>query len=234
MFVRFRQTGTRLQASLIQSRRVGGKVCHEHVASLGTVAVLPSVAERVVFWQSLHERVARLGNRFDAATRAKLLGDIHTRVPMVTPEEQRGLQLANAKADAQFWDTLADAHAGTIEGLIASAERTKAAAEAARAEVAEQAARAKDRIARIERGEDVAGGLGKPVEFNERFLLDVGFTRAAIARFVQTYEVSEAFGFEAMRDAIVDANARAERRVLRALHRRIIAAEADVSDGENS
>jgi hypothetical protein len=86
----------------------------------------------------------RLGNRIDAAAQAKLLGDIHARIPMITANEQRALQLANAKADAETWGTLADMHAGTVEGhagLIASAERTKAAAAAEHAKAAEQAAR---------------------------------------------------------------------------------------------
>jgi hypothetical protein len=60
MFVRFRQTKTRLQASLIETRRIGGKVRHEHIASLGSVPTLPSVADRIVFWQRLHERLANL------------------------------------------------------------------------------------------------------------------------------------------------------------------------------
>jgi hypothetical protein len=37
MFVRFRETGRRLQCSLIETRRVDGKVRHEHIASLGSI-----------------------------------------------------------------------------------------------------------------------------------------------------------------------------------------------------
>jgi len=52
MFVRFRakqrQLQCRLQCSLIETRRVGGKVRHEHIAQLGSVAAGPSVADRVV------------------------------------------------------------------------------------------------------------------------------------------------------------------------------------------
>lgn len=84
---------------------------------------------------------------------------------MVTPDDVRAAQLANAKADAQFWKGVADLHAGTIEGnesLIASATRTKATAAAEHAKAVEEAARVKDRIASIERGEDV-GGLDKPM-----------------------------------------------------------------------
>jgi hypothetical protein len=49
MHVRFRQTKTRLQASLIQTRREGGRVRNEHVASLGTVDAPASVAGRLAF-----------------------------------------------------------------------------------------------------------------------------------------------------------------------------------------
>jgi hypothetical protein len=49
MFIRFRQTKTRLQVSLIETRRAGGKVHHEHIAMLGTVDVPPTVTERIVF-----------------------------------------------------------------------------------------------------------------------------------------------------------------------------------------
>jgi hypothetical protein len=222
MFVRFRQTKTRLQASLIQTRRVDGRVRHEHVAMLGTVEAPPSVAGRLAFWQGLHERMARLGNRVDAAAQAKLLGDIHARVPMVTPEEQRALQLANAEADAQAWGTIADLHAGTVEGqegVIASAERAKGAAAAEHAKAATHAAAAKDRVARIERGEDVAGGLGKPLTMAD--VLKAGFTKVEIAHCIQVHEVSDAFGFDTMMKALREAKDRAERRELRALHRRI-------------
>jgi hypothetical protein len=226
MFVRFRRTKTRLQASLVRSYRQGGKLCHEHVAMLGTVDAPASVAGRLAFWQSLHERMTRLGNRVDAATQAKALGDVHARIPMVTPEEQRELQLANAKADAQFWDSIADAQGGTVEGhagLIGSAEREKAKAAAEHAKATERAAAAKDRIDRIERGEDVTGGLGKPLTFAQAraILLDAGLSEADITRCTQVTKISDAFGFDAMVDAILEAKKRAEVSTIRRLHRLI-------------
>ena len=78
----------------------------------------------------MHERLAKLSNRLDATAQAKVLGDIHGRIPMVTPEEQRALQLRNAEADERFWTQLHDLHAGTVEGqkgLAVSAERKVAA-----------------------------------------------------------------------------------------------------------
>jgi hypothetical protein len=55
------------------------------------------------FWRLLNERLFRLSNRVDPSTLGKLLGDIHSRVPMVTPDEQRAVQLENAKDDASFF-----------------------------------------------------------------------------------------------------------------------------------
>jgi hypothetical protein len=56
MFVRFRQQGRRLQPSLMQTRRVAGKICNEHIASLGSVDADVSVRERLAFWAKLPNR----------------------------------------------------------------------------------------------------------------------------------------------------------------------------------
>ena len=117
MFVRLRQPPRgRLQLSLVEARRHGGKVRHEHIASLGSVPVPPTVADRLAFWAGLHGRLARLGNRLDPEAQGNVLGAVHARVPMVTAAEQRDLQLANAKADAQYWDGMAGTHAEQAEG----------------------------------------------------------------------------------------------------------------------
>jgi hypothetical protein len=68
-------------------------------ASLGSIETPLSVTDRVAFWQRVHERLAKLSNRIDPATHGKIRGDIHSRIRMVTPDEQRGLQLENAEAD---------------------------------------------------------------------------------------------------------------------------------------
>jgi hypothetical protein len=218
MFVRFRQTRYRLQVSIVETRRVDGRVRHEHIASLGSIEMPPSVTARVAFWQGVHDRFGKLSNRIDAATQAKLLGDIHARIAMVTPDEQRALQLANAQADAETWGSLADMHAGTAEGqagLIASAERARTAAAAEHARAAEEAARAKDRVARSERGEDVAGGLGKPMTF-EQLVHEAGITKVEAAWMMQFAAVSDAFGFDALVTTIREAEERAERNTVRA------------------
>jgi hypothetical protein len=43
-------------------------------------------------------------------------------------------------------------------------------------DAAEKAAALKDRLDRLSKGEDVTGGLGKPVDF-EKVFMDAGFSR---------------------------------------------------------
>jgi hypothetical protein len=93
MFVRFRSyTSAAMQVSIVETRRTGGKVRHEHVAGLGSIEMPPTVSGRMAFWKALYERLGRLGNRLDPETQARLLGSVHERIPMVTPDEQRALQ----------------------------------------------------------------------------------------------------------------------------------------------
>jgi hypothetical protein len=89
MFVRFRGTKRKLQASLVETRRVDGHVRHEHIAQLGSVEIPQTVAARSAFWKRLHERLARLSNRIDTnspehdarcrhiANRHKFLAPLH-------------------------------------------------------------------------------------------------------------------------------------------------------------
>ena len=89
MFVHFRETPYGLAMSLVETGRENGKVRHEHVASLGSIETPPSVAARIEFWRELHERLAQLSNRLDTETRGKVMGAVHDRVAMITPDEQR-------------------------------------------------------------------------------------------------------------------------------------------------
>jgi hypothetical protein len=99
MLVHFRETPYGLAMSLVETRRENGRVRHEHVARLGSIETPPSVASRIEFWRGLHERLAQVSSRLDAETRGKVLGAVHCRVPMVTPDEQRALQLESEKGD---------------------------------------------------------------------------------------------------------------------------------------
>jgi hypothetical protein len=93
MLVRFRQTAAGLQCSLVETHRIDGAVRYEQVASLGSVPASPSVSDRTGFWRRVYETLAELGNRIDAETQGKIISAIHSRVPIVTPNEQRALRV---------------------------------------------------------------------------------------------------------------------------------------------
>ena len=99
MLVHFRETPYGLAMSLVH--RENRRVHHEHIASLGSIETPPSVVARIEFWRGLHERLDQLSSRLDAETRGKVMAAVHARVPMVTPDEQRALQLEKPKGDAE-------------------------------------------------------------------------------------------------------------------------------------
>ncbi len=98
MLARFRQTSAGLQCSLIETHRIDGKVHYEIVASLGSVPASPSVADRIAFWRHVYETLAELANRIDAETQGKIISAVHSRIPIVTPDEQRATRVAHALA----------------------------------------------------------------------------------------------------------------------------------------
>ena len=246
MFVRFRDAGLRLQVSLVETGRVNGKVRHEHIASLGSILMPPTVASRIIFWCQLHERLARLSNRIDGEAQGKILGAVHQRIPMVTPDEQRALQLENAKADAEQWSNIHNLHAGTVEehkGFAAKVASTIASAERNAEQVAAQAKEAQERVERIERGENVEGGLQDPLtrEDIEAILVRAGWTRADLRHAV---EIAELFrvarsvagddGDEVVMRKIIDAGLDAGERAQRAAVRRMMGNLRDLIEDECS
>lgn len=195
MFVRFRQTKRGLQVSLIETRREGCKVRHEHIAALGSVRLPLTVPDRIRFWAGLHERMVRLSNRLDGSQQTKVLGEVHARVPMVTPDEQRIVQRETAEADARLWATIEEnssEHAAGHKDLISKAEKARNEAEAAAADAGARAADARQRIERIDRGEDVDGGLTGPIDI-EKMLRDMGFTKSDLDHMRTVAEI-EHFG----------------------------------------
>jgi hypothetical protein len=60
MFVRFRFTLIRLQVSLAETCRTGGKVRRQHVAALGSICQPMTVADRAAFWMQLRPRLDKL------------------------------------------------------------------------------------------------------------------------------------------------------------------------------
>ena len=221
MFVRFRQTARRLQVSLTETHRQAGKVRHEHVAGLGSIPLSPSAADRIAFWTKLHQRLDALSNRVDAAQRGALLTAIHARIPMPTLDDQQAAQLERAQADARFWETLAGMHADGLEGdkkLVALKQRAIAEREPLAADTAAKAQAAKDRLARVEKGEAVA--IPAPMT-RKAFLKAAGMTEAQ-AQHCERVAAIGAKGDDWWR-LMIDEQARrkeqAEKAVVRRLHR---------------
>ena len=156
MFVRFRQTTRRLQASLTKTHRQDGKMRHEHVAGLGSVPLSPSAADRIAFWTKLHQRLYALNNPGRSRSAGAILTAMHARIPMPTLDDQQAVQLERAQADARFWEALAEMHSEPTEGhkeLLASA----AEGEPLAADISAKARAAKDRLALVEKGEALVG-----------------------------------------------------------------------------
>jgi hypothetical protein len=219
MFVRTRRTGARLQLSLIETTRAGGKVRSEHVAALGSVPVSPATADRVAFWDRLHQRLAGLANRLDPEAQGKILGAVHASVPMPTIADQRAVQLENAKADVALWAGLRDMNAATAgdhKALVAKAESKIVASEAEATKAAEHAAAAEGRVARIEKGETVAGGFGAPIDVRQ-ILADAGWTEEDM-RWASFLGALGENAFADLLDMTIAEHERAEK----ALHRAIL------------
>ena len=178
MFVRFQHQGARLHVRLLQTKRISGKVQSEYIGALGSVDAAVSVRERLAFWAKLPERLARLGNRVSSDEHAAIYAALHARLPMVTPDEQRAIQEENAKDDERFWDTMQEMNVSSAEGhklLAACAEAKRKEHDRVAADAAEKREIARERLAKLARGESVAGGLGKKLDFNKQ-LRAAGFT----------------------------------------------------------
>jgi hypothetical protein len=116
MFVRFRSRGQRLRLAIVESHRESGRAHSRIVAALPSIPDPWDTPDRLTFWRRLHERFAALGNRIDAATAAKLMGDIHARVPMATADDQFTHKLSVARHDAELHHAVAENIAEMIEG----------------------------------------------------------------------------------------------------------------------
>jgi len=222
MFARFRQTNRRLQVTLSETSRLGGKVTHVHVAGLGSVPLSPSAADRIAFWTKLHQRLEALSNRVDAEQRRAILTAIHARIPMPTMDDHQAVQLERAQADARFWETFAEMQAERIEGnkgLLATAQRAIAEGEPLAADAAAKAKAAKDRLARVEKGEAVAG---IPAPMTRADLLRIsGMTEAQLQHCERVAGIAAA-GSDRWRLMMTERErrtARAEKAVVRQLHR---------------
>ena len=152
MLVRFRQTAAGLQCSLVETRRIDDAVRYEQVASFGPVPASPSVADRIAFWRRVYETLAELANRIDAETQGKIISAVHSRIPLVTPNEQRVLRARPRQPQK----------APHLHGVD---ERPQSEAEGTKDK--EYAELPEERIAHAERSENIPGGLSRPTTAEE-------------------------------------------------------------------
>ena len=157
------------------------------------------------------QRCHRASGRYSAALSISAAGirndQLHAREAAIDQASQKrrptGFVLLGALADA--------------ENSVRYPERKVAEGEAEMAKAASHRDAAKERRERLQRGEDVPGGLGKPLtrEDAERIMREAGMTTSDIQHCVQVHDVSEAIGFETLMKAIHDATHRAERNIVR-------------------
>jgi hypothetical protein len=118
---------------------------------------------------------------------------------MVTIEEQRTLQRENAEADLKFWMGDKDYEAGLAEDLKALGgkyQRQGDEAEAKAKTAAEHAATAKNRLDRLDKGEDVPGGLHKPMTREDaiKIMKSTGLTDSDIRHCTDVHGLHEIVG----------------------------------------
>jgi hypothetical protein len=130
MFARFRQVRGRLNVSVVKATRTGARVYQSHIASLGSVAVPPLPADRVRFWISMDQRLARLSNRLGDEAREAILAAVHARIPIPTAEDQEAVRAGGREANAPLFGVLRDKHRALADVYRREAERQAATAEA--------------------------------------------------------------------------------------------------------
>ena len=80
MFVRFRQTKTKLQVSLCGARWTPSGPRQEHIAQLGSIPVAPTIEDRIGFWKEFSVRLARLANRAGIEEQDRIFAAVQTRI----------------------------------------------------------------------------------------------------------------------------------------------------------
>jgi hypothetical protein len=181
MHIRSRLHHRRLQISLIDTRRIDGRVRQEHVAALGSVPPDMSVQDRVAFWTKLHPRLSRLDNRLDPSTRARIMGELHKIVPMVPPDAAIAGKVETAKRNVKTSTAPREMFQATIneqKAMLVKLQRDIAAGEAHVAEMADAVKRDEDKLSRLEAGEDVPVAKELDAAAIRALLKEVGWTRS--------------------------------------------------------
>jgi hypothetical protein len=224
MHVRARLQYRRIQISLVDTHRVDGKVQQEHIASLGSVPPDMSPADRLAFWTQAHPRLARLGNRIDLA---KIMGELHAKVPMVVAGDPGLLagRIEIAEHNAGLWTAVREHTLATVEEkreLVAKLTTEIAEGEKLAAVAAGHIEEDRRKVERLKAGEDV--DVGKPLDFHA-ILKAAGCTDADIRHMEVVATISES-GFKQYVDESQRETERYHQRSGRALARRILRREA--------
>ena len=137
---------------------------------------------------------------------------------MVTGDERRALQLEAAKDEAKFWEAMQESNEELSlgqHGLATLAERKRTETKQAAENAAKHVAAAKDRISRLERGEDIGGTTKIDVR---KLFRDVGVTDSDIRHYGVVSRIHELGAEQEYLDAI-QPNERRERRTARRILR---------------
>jgi hypothetical protein len=114
------KTPYRLLVSLIENRRIDGKVRQEHIADFGAIEghLLPSfyaephdavsswsirsICARLAFWNDLEERLGRLSNRISAEEADKVRAAVHARIPKPTDADIEKVEFWRAENNRSY------------------------------------------------------------------------------------------------------------------------------------
>jgi hypothetical protein len=167
MHIRSRLQHHRLQISLVQTRRINGKVRQEHIATLGSVPPDMTAADRVAFWTKVHPRLNRLSDLLNPAILAKVLGELHAKVPMVAIGDTSlaAHKIGIAEHNANIWTAIWDNTLADMDGkrkLIAKFSAAVAQLEKLASDAAGYAEQDRAKVQRLKAGEDV--DVGKALE----------------------------------------------------------------------
>jgi hypothetical protein len=170
MFVRIKKSKKAFRLSLADTKRVSGKVKHEHIASLGSIRQTMTVAERSWFWAKLRERLPGLANRIDAARLEALIAE---KIPVPTKIET---DVADLEEYTRQWQGIANffrPHEFKVsEFRKAMHEMSEGLKQREHQNALARVSMAKDRIQRVLNGEDA--GLKKPFSVHDPAYRDAG------------------------------------------------------------
>jgi hypothetical protein len=136
-------------------------------------------------WTQVHPRLSRLDNRLDAATRGRIMGELHELVPMVPPDDAVTDKLKRATRNVDLSIALRDMFRGTVASkkvMLAKLQRDIAEGEAQVAKMDDAVKHDEDKLRRLEAGEDIL--VRKPLDYAGMCatLKEAGWTKSDVLR----------------------------------------------------